>query len=97
MAKTQYPVVLIDVDSISLSQAVVLLGDVRRLAPRAELIVLLDEPNFDAAVQLVRRGAVDVVCRSSDDLRLLGRGWRRPCAMPNSERIAVRCCATTAS
>lgn len=72
VAKTQCPVVLIDVDSISLSQAVVLLGDVRRLAPRAELIVLLDEPNFDAAVQLVRRGAVDVVCRSSDDLRLLG-------------------------
>ncbi len=72
VAKTQYPVVLVDVDSRSLSQVVVLLSDIRRLAPRSELIVLLDEPNFDAAVQLVRRGAVDVVCRATDDLRLLG-------------------------
>jgi DNA-binding NtrC family response regulator len=72
LAKTPFPVVLIDIDSLQLSQALPLIADLRRLAPRTELIALIDEPNFETAVQLVRRGAVDIVCRASDDLRLLG-------------------------
>lgn len=72
VGKTPYPVVLIDVDSLPLSQVLALLADLRRLAPRADLIALLDEPNFETAVQLVRRGAIDIVCRAIDDLRLVG-------------------------
>lgn len=70
--KTPFPVVVVDVDSVSLSAAVFLLSDLRRLLPRTELLVILDEPNFDLAVQLVRRGAVDIVCRATDHLHLLG-------------------------
>jgi len=72
IAKTAFPVALIDVDSLPLTQVLSLLTDLRRLAPRSELIAFLDEPHFDTAVQLVRRGAVDIICRTSDDLRLLG-------------------------
>lgn len=88
VAKTQFPVVLVDVDSLSLSPVLLLLTDLRRLLPRAELIVLLDEPSFDASVQLVRRGAVDIVCRASDDLRLLGS--RVASAMRDAKQRADR-------
>ncbi|HMU37708.1 MAG TPA: hypothetical protein PKE31_01720 [Pseudomonadota bacterium] len=72
LAKTAFPVVVVDVDSFSLSSAGLLLTDLRRLAPKAELIVVLDEPNFEAAVQLIRRGANDIMCRKTDNLMLLG-------------------------
>ncbi len=72
IAKTPYPVVLIDVDSLPLSSVLTLLTELRLLAPRTDLIALIDEPSFDTTVQLVRRGAVDIICRSTDDKRLLG-------------------------
>ena len=96
IAKTAFPVALIDVDSLPLTQVLSLLTDLRRLAPRSELIAFLMSRTLTppcswcGAERWTSSVGPRMICACSD------LGWRRRFERPSSAEIAARCSVTTA-
>lgn len=72
LGRGEYDLILLR-DGLAASGENDLLSEITRRHPLASVIVMADEPSLDEAVDIMRRGAADLVTASTDTGELLGR------------------------
>ncbi|MBW2733294.1 MAG: response regulator [Deltaproteobacteria bacterium] len=74
-----FAVAIVDVDTPEVDKGYDLLGRLTEGSPATALILLTARQTFSAAVQGFRRGAVDVVAKSPENVKYLTESVRRHC------------------